>query len=572
MFTILYSKPKKFPAGPVRTLLEQHVPLYSWTCGEEDDGTDKCAYEYDRSILISGRANSEAVFVEIDVDHGAADDRPPAPGHQWFAVKVKRPTTENDTLAERIAAIMASTMAFIDKEGVQVRFDGTEKWIGLEDIVRMTELVLGGEKIADMVAGISAAPAPEPDFDAAAMDQARAEADRADAVREQNAAPGIASRITNLPYPDRFPRERSAILGFDVLVMASTEKTMAQTLSKQGAGDLVSFGSLPFFHDEEVQADKLPTLVLLFDKYAPLDPEALKGVLGAFDAEGGWTVGADGDDTLISGRGGTIRLTHHEDVLPAWMVELALDRSLGASPGEPLAALRAHRSYLTIQCDLDSTTASWLDVRQSAKAMMCGFAIAARPQHAQDCYAVGAYNAATQSCFTGNTLDDLVGALAQDEVSIKTFIWHAFPDTSAGQISLSSAGMLPFIGREVEILDAPGDLEHVGGQLNNIERYLLINGPVMGDGDTIGEDTGEPLARAWHAMSDEHGRDEPIPVLRFEIRGPDGRWRPRHDPPRDDRPLGSGGGISPRPEPAREPEPARPVFGRRTGGFGKRGL
>ena len=37
-----------------------------------------------------------------------------------------------------------------------------------------------------------------------------------------------------------------------------------------------------------------PTLVLLYDKYAPLDPDALKGVLGAFDAEGGWSVSEDG--------------------------------------------------------------------------------------------------------------------------------------------------------------------------------------------------------------------------------------------------------------------------------------
>ncbi|MBT8428231.1 MAG: DUF4261 domain-containing protein [Erythrobacter sp.] len=565
MFTILYSRPKKFPAGPIRTLLEQHVPLYSWICGEDDDGTPECAFEYGRPILVAGRGNNDAVFVEIDLDHRPAKCLPPAPGGEWpMRVRVKRPTTDNDTLAERIGAVISSTMTFIDKEGVQLRFDDTDKWIGLEDTVRLTELVIGGERIADMIAGMTSARAAAP-ARPAAPEPIR------EAGRAASPGNGIASKIAGLPYADRRPRERSAILGFDTLVMASTEKTMAQTLSQQGdMADLVNFGTLPAFHDEQVSAQRLPTLALLFDTYAPLDHDQLGEVLGAFDPEGGWSVAA-GEDIELSGRGGTIRLCHHEEALPAWMMELALDRSFGATPGAPMAQLRGHRSYLAITPDLDCTVASWHDVRETAKAMMCAFAVAARPQHAQNAYAVGAYNAATQSCFTGNYLDELVGALAQGEVSIKTFIWHAFPETAAGQVSLSSAGMLPFIGREVEVLDAPGSLEHVGEQLNNIERYLLINGPVMGDGDTIGDDVGDPLARAWHAMSDAHGRDEPVPVLRFEIRGPDGRWRPRHDPPRGDAPLGAGG-VKPAPVPAPEVAPARPVFGRRVGGFGKRGL
>lgn len=166
MFTILYSRPKRFPAGPVRTLLSQHVPLYSWTGGEEDDGSADCAYEYERPILVSGRANNDAVFVEVDVQQGAIEDVPPPPGDAWFAVRAKRPTTESEPLAERIAAVMASSMARIDTEGVVVRFDGTDKWIGLEDVVRLCDLVIGGEKITDMVAGIGDPSQQAPRFDA----------------------------------------------------------------------------------------------------------------------------------------------------------------------------------------------------------------------------------------------------------------------------------------------------------------------------------------------------------------------------------------------------------------------
>lgn len=554
MITILFSKAKLFPAGPVRTLLSKQVPLYSWTCGELDDGQGDCPTPFDRPILIGGRTASHSIFIEVRADHR---DEPGLPPHAQ-KIRIDRPTTDSAALAERIACVIASTTAFVDRDAALLRFDGSDRWMSVEEAVKLTDLVMKGEGLAGILpafgrpaGAIDAAPPPP---------------------SEPAAAPAIASRIANLPYADRRPRERSAILGFDTLIMATTEKTMAQALAGTGMAGVCDFGALPPFHDEQVRATSLPTLAILFDRYVPHDRDKLAEILAVFDEDGGWSVAVDGEDTLMHGRGGTVRLSHHDTPLPPWMVELALDRSLGATPGEPMARLRAHRRYVTIRADLDCAVASWLDIRQTAKAMVCAMAIVARPQHDTSAYAVGCYNAATDSCFTGDMMDDLVGALAQNEVSIKTFVWHAFPETAPGHVSISSSGLLPFIGREVEVLDAPGPIEHVGEQLNMIERYLLIEGPVMGDGDTIAAEPGNPLARAFHAMSDAHGRPEPVPVLRFEIRGPDGRWRPRHDPPRDTPPIGSGGlasSIAPRP-PAREPATAG--FGRRTGGFGRRGL
>lgn len=552
MLTILYTAAKKFPAGPVRNVLAEKVPLYSWTAGEDDDGSPQCAVDYgSRPILLIGRSAAEAIFIEIMGTTATDGSLPP----HAMRVTVRRPSTDNDILAERIGAIVASTLAFIDKNGVKVRFDGWDHWFGLEETVLLASDILEGRRLA------SAVPAPK----------AEEPAPTAPPPSDAQASGPLTSRIAGLPIADRLPRERSAILGFDTLIMATTEQTMSQVLSQRPTtAGLVSFGTLPDFHAEQVSANRLPTLAVLFDRYADLDRAKLAEILTAFDADGGWTVEAAADSgTLLHGRGGSIELTIHDQPLPAWMVELALDRSLGATPGEPLARLRGHRRYLAIRPQLDCTAASWLDIRQTAKAMVCALAVAARPQHDHGAYSVGLLNAATSSCFTDDMLDDLVGALAQNEVSIKTFVWHAFPATATGHVSMSSAGLLPFIGREVEILDAPGPIEHVGGQLNNIERYLLINGPVMGDGDTIGDEADEPLARAWHAVSDAHGRDQPVPVLRFEIRGPDGRWRPRPDAPRGDPPLGTSGQPFPPREPATAPvHPSfgrRPVFGRKTG-------
>ncbi len=563
MITILFSRQKLFPAGPVRNLLTQHVPLYRWVVGELDDGQGDCPTPFTTPILVSGRTSSETMFVEVREDQR---DEPDLPLHVQ-KVRIARPTTDSDMLAERVTTIVASVTAFVDKAAL-TRFDGSDRWMSLEELVKLTDLVIKGERLAGILPAFGKqvgafASAPN------APDHAPEET--------ASAAPAIRSRLANLPFPDRRPRERSAVLGFDTLITATTEKSMAQALGQSPIAGMVDFGTLPDFHDEQVSATSLPTLALLFDRFAHPDHDKLAEILSVFDEGGGWNVALEGAEIVASGRGGHIRMAHHDMPLPPWMVELALDRSIGSTPGAPMATLRAHRSYLSIRADLDCAIAGWHDIRQTAKAMMCALAIAARPQHDQAAYAVGSYNAATESCFTADMLDDLVGALSQDEVSIKTFIWHAFPDTAPGKVSISSAGLLPFIGRELEVIDAPGSLEHVGDQLNTIERYLLIEGPVMGDGDTIGAELGDPLARAWHATSDAHGRAEPIPVLRLEIRGPDGRWRPRHDRPSGDSPIGAGG--LPLPDgrhgaPAGRPGPAPTNAGgaRRVGGFGRRGL
>ena len=569
MITILFSEPKLFAAGPVRNLLKQHVPLYTWTCGEEDDGEGPCPTSLERPVLICGRSNTTSIFVEVREDHRPEDGLPP---HAQKVV-IDRPTTDNDTLAERIAMTIATTAAFVDKESVRVRVPGNDQWLRVEEMVLLSERVLEGERLESVSPEFGGREARN---EAPGKSVSHEEVAAAmDATGGREPAPGLGTRsnLHGMPFDDRSPQERGAILGVNVIGLAASERSMLLTLATQAKslGAMYDMSGLPEFHSEQPSAERLPTLALLYNAEPTLSLPEIEEALGVIDKDGGWRAREVEGDLVLKGRGGAIRLAFNDHPLPPFMVELGLDRSLGASRGDPMSRLRRHKRHATIVADLDPTAASWIDVRQTAKAMIMLIALAHKPTQSLG-NLVGVYNAATAGFFTDDNIPDLVGALGQDEVSIKTFVWHAFSSTETDKVTITSAGLLPFVGRELEIIEAPGDLEFVADRLNNIERYLLIEGPVVGDGDTIGDTPGEPWGRLWHGMSEDRSRIAPVPVYKAEICGPGGRWRPRHDPPRADPPLGSGGMMR-KPE-TTDPQPAvAPAgFGRRVGGFGRRGL
>lgn len=568
MITLLFSNLKMFAAGPVRNLLKQHVPLYTWTVGEEDDGEGPCPTSLERPVLICGRSNTASIFVEVREDHRSEDG---LPSHAQKVV-IDRPTTDNDTLAERIAMTIATTAAFVDKDHVRVRVPGNDKWLRIEDMVLMSERVLEGERLESVSAEFGGR---EVRNETPANSGSRKEVAAAmDATGDREPAPGLGTRsnLHGMPFDDRPPQERGAVLGVNVIGLAASERTMLLTLANEAKslGALYDMSSLPKFHSEQPSAERLPTLAMLYNAEPTLSLPEVEEALGVIDKDGGWRAREADCDLIVEGRGGTIRLAFNDHPLPPFMVELGLDRSLGASRGEAMSRLRRHKRHATIVADIDPTAASWIDVRQTAKAMIMLIALAHKPTQSLG-NLVGVYNAATASFFTDDMIADLVGALAQNEVSIKTFIWHAYSSTEPDKVTITSAGLLPFVGRELEIIEAPGDLEFVADRLNNIERYLLIEGPVVGDGDTIGDVPGEPWARLWHGISEDKSRIEPVPVYKAEICGPGGRWRPRHDPPRADPPLGSGGMMRQPDAPESQPAARPGGFGRRATVFGRRG-
>lgn len=492
-----------FPAGRLRVLLAQLLPELTWTCGEDDDLSPQCSFPIRREVLVRGSGGGHSLFVVIRAETGAAE----AP--HGLVLTIDPPTTDLPGLPDRLRAVIAVALT----EGESAGRGELAPGAGWLDARRLRQALAG------VVEGQSLTRAAE-DFAAVAVAQPAAPVAPASAG---SGGPGRTSDLARLPFDDLIPHERSKRLGYDVIGLAQTERSMAEAMQGTGLAEISGFAPPPAFAGELTRRDRLPTLMILYDSPPTIDWAKLGEGLASIDPQGNWQV-LPGQG--LTGRGARIALEQHGAPIPAYLTEIALWRSFWCKSGEPLRRLRHHRCWLSIASDLDCETVDYADVRQTAKAMVMTMAVLSK---AGPC--AGIHVPALGSIFTEDHLNELVGPLFQDEVPIRLFVWNAFHSTQSDAISLSSAGMLPFVGREVEVWNAPGTLEFVGEKLNGLLRYLLINGPVMRDGDTIGAKAGDRSVQVFHGESDQRSaRPQPVPVLLMEFAGPDRAERPRPDP------------------------------------------
>lgn len=547
---VLGTRPR-FPAGVLRGALSRAVPKLRWTCGEDDDGTPDCAAPMRRDTLITGRSGTASVQIALHAEDRTED------GVQLQASVMG---CDDTLLRDRILTALAGTFATLDRPGMHVRFAATQGWLNAAGAERAAVLVLEGEELAAIAPALAVTH--EPMLEAIEAPTAAPAPSPSPAAQSGTGGP---SQLAHLPFDDLLPQERSARMGIDVIGLAETEASVAHALfsgPRAAMADTIGWPEPPPFFAEAPRRDRLPTLVLLFDEAPRIDWSIVAEGLTAIDGEAEWRIHANSPhEARLTGRGGTICLSWQAEALPAWMIEKAIWRSFWCRPGSTLRRLRRHRGYLSLTCDLDTAAAEYIDVRQSAKALSMVLAIAAK---SGPC--TGVFNAAHGCAYTADQLDMLVGPLAEDEVPIKLFLWTAFHETKGDAVSLSTAGMLPFVGREVETWNAPGSLAYVGDKLNQLLRYLLIEGPVIRHGDTIGETAGEQTLRVCHGESREASRPGPVPVLLMEFAGP-ANGTPRPDPV----PIASAPTVI-APPPAVN---ARTGFGslrRTTGNFGRKGL
>lgn len=309
----------------------------------------------------------------------------------------------------------------------------------------------------------------------------------------------------------------------------------------------------PAFHSELPRTDRLPTLLALL---APgtrisLDWPTIAQGLDYCDPDGDWRVDPRGDGgATLSGRHGRIAITPHAQPMPADWLGLAIGRSFWLPTGAPVDTLRQHIACLAVASDSDTTTLGPIPTRQLAKAMSMALLLIAQDL-ARDGHLSGLANAAHATLYAPSQMEAFARAMAEDEVPIPLFVATAFHATTPGAISLSTAGLMPFVGREVEAWNAPGDIDSVGDRLSNVLRYLLSEGPVLRHGDTLGTSPGDRGIRVLMGTSRAdrpYAGGQPIPALWLEF----GEARPY--PPRA-QPSGMAvGGV------------------RRPGGFGRKGL
>ena len=133
--------------------------------------------------------------------------------------------------------------------------------------------------------------------------------------------------------------------------------------------------------------------------------------------------------------------------------------------------------------------------------------------------------------FIGNTGQVLAGKYSAAD-------WFQFwyldgPPTDRGEptIAVLTTGLEPFFGREIEFLPAalpPGTIAH---RLLGVIEYLLTNGPVLNDGDTLGVSYDEAIRVRYAAQGQRPG----IPVIQLTLEQIDQKVPPKQGA--GDRPL-----------------------------------
>lgn len=108
----------------------------------------------------------------------------------------------------------------------------------------------------------------------------------------------------------------------------------------------------------------------------------------------------------------------------------------------------------------------------------------------------------------------LATALARHEVPVPFWTSLAFvkgEQQTAGQelVGAVTYGLLPFVGRELEFLPAPLPPADVAQRLIGLCQYLIMNGPVIKDNDTVGLTPDEKIATRYRS----EGRRQGAPII-----------------------------------------------------------
>lgn len=577
---ILFSQQVAFPIGPLRAALSRYCDGYSWRCGEDDDKSADQAGRYGRAEIVMGRSGADMVMVTLTPRYETLS--PPAPPHDWV-LEVGNPTTDDARLSDRLLGIICSHVMMPDLDRAFCQLTPNGPWLRAAELIDAMDDVLRGMPLSEIAGGM--------------------------------AMPGTSGR-----YAGMAPEQ--------AMIMASTDETIARILHEKGMGSIADGMGLtqpPPFAGELPQSTKLPTLALLSTSPLFIDWAKTAEMLQAIDKDGDWQVAPDGPTSgRLTGRGAVVTISCAPQPLPAYMMTQGLAREHFLT-AEMRANVMRHRAWTAFEIALDTDAAGFIATRQTAKAVAMAMApLAANPS------CVGMFNAGLGVARPAERVRDSIAALMDDEVPIGVWIWAAPDSPVTDAVSISTSGMRPFVGYEVECWNAPGTIAEAGERLNGVLRYLLINGPVINHGDTIGIDSGDKSTRCFHGVSNAQRAEEDVPALLLEFDNRGG-VKPRADAPvgeapgaddmramlselrkgadatstealdalaaaianppsrdviaSDDNPVfknlmklieheqQTGALPTPKPTPAPQPVQGRPVFGRKPAtGFGRKGL
>ncbi|MES2054718.1 MAG: DUF4261 domain-containing protein [Pseudomonadota bacterium] len=480
MPTLLLEHPVGFPIALIRALLLEQCPRISWRVGEEDYGGKDDVATLERPQTIIGRLpDGDLMLVSIeyrpDQPYRPANGHTPPAHHHHIAIS--RPSTEDDTLALKVAVIVCTTIAQ-QQPGSFLQLEAGGNWLDHGDMSTGLALLARGVDLRPLLqCGV-----PE---------------------TTGVVAPPI-SRNADPPAP--FPEP--------------------QVVEPEDDGQ-VSLASMTIMLDGDVHIDW------------PLIDE----VLGRFDPDGRWkSIAAPGGMGFVRGRGSLVFAW-----LPLPMDPEAIDNALQRSfwfQGDRNRIAR-HRQHVTVHIKSPADFESMRMVAMVAT-LVIGM-IAREPQVA------GVFNNQVNTLFDAKMAEGFLGVVTNGEIPIQLWTWTA-PDSMAdGNVCLTTGGLMPFLGYEVEVWNAPYPVAMVGDKLSELLRYLLLKGPVIRHGDTVGTTAEDQAIRCFFGESRAR-RETPVRAMFVE--------------------FGEPAAAQPRPDPVPSP-PLRPSpggFARRPGGFGRKGL
>lgn len=296
---------------------------------------------------------------------------------------------------------------------------------------------------------------------------------------------------------------------------------------------------------EKKQRAHLNTFTVLLDGEVFIDWPRIDEVMRGIDPDGGWhSVATPGGLGMILGRASIMAIWS-----PIPMDRSAIDNAYKRSfwfDGDHARVAR-HRQYIALSIESPDDYQARLATAKIATFIVG--ALAMLPQ------ASAVFNNGVNTIFSAEMARKQAGILHADELPIQLWTWTAPNSLEDGNVCLTTGGFEPLLGYEIEVWNAPHPVAFVSEKMSQTLRYLLINGPVINHGDTIGTEPGDRSIRCFFGDS---RADRPQPTRAMFLEFDTGAAAE----PRKDLPL----------PPSLRPAQPEATLIRRAGGFGRKGL
>jgi hypothetical protein len=254
----------------------------------------------------------------------------------------------------------------------------------------------------------------------------------------------------------------------------------------------------------------LPPLILMLDRPLVPDWAEIEKFANILDEQGEWRHARAGDTDLLSGRGTCVMIRDEPEPVPLYVYEEAYSRSFWYQGNK--AAVAAHRRQVSVGTALDTAAADWVTIRQVAKIATLVTGLLARLPGT-----LAVHNLNTGTIFEPQMVGGFLSILGKDQLPVPLWTFAAWHSLEDGNVSVSTSGLEPFLGHELEAWNAPLTREEVQRQVSDLIVYLLQQGPVIGHGDTAGRTLGDNSIRCFLGPSRAE-RAQPAQVMFLEFR------------------------------------------------------